>query len=70
MFLVKCKCGCFFTVKKESLSRYNLQCQNCKEKIHLFDSSSVLDSSKDLEASAITVNYIPDDSKITVTFNA
>ena len=70
MLLVKCKCGCFFTVKESSLSAHDLQCQNCKEKIRLWDTSNVLESSKDFAESGITVSAIPDNAKIAVSFDA
>lgn len=70
MLLVKCKCGCLFSIKETSLSPYNLQCQNCKEKIHLWDNSNVLESAKEFLEAGITVSAIPDDAKITVTFDA
>lgn len=70
MFLVKCKCGCLFTIKKEALSRSYLTCQNCRESIRLMDFSNVVESSKILEEDGATVSYIPDNAKIEVRFEA
>ena len=69
MFLIKCDCGCIFTVKKEALSQYKLRCQNCKKEIRFYDISNVLESSKELFDDGLTISAIPDDAKITVTFD-
>ena len=60
MFLIKCKCGCFFTVKKENLATDFYQCQSCKNKIPV--STYTLDTND-------TISHIPDNAKITVTFD-
>lgn len=68
MLLVKCSCGCIFTIMSDNLSRRPLQCQNCRSEIPLLDISNVLESKQELETSGVSVNYIPDNAKITVTF--
>lgn len=38
MLLIKCKCGCCFTLKEESLEeqkRDSLTCQNCRKKVKI-----------------------------------
>lgn len=68
MYLVKCKCGCFFTVKEDALlGNRNLICQNCKAQIPLLSTSELIDK-KEIEKTALSVSYIPDNAKITVTF--
>lgn len=68
MYLVKCKCGCFFTVKEDALlENRNLICQNCKAQIPLLSTSELIDK-KEIEKTALSVSYIPDNAKITVTF--
>lgn len=69
MFLVKCSCGCFFTVKPENLSKNPLQCPNCKKQIHLTDVSNVLESMPVLQGETVSVSYIPDSASFTVAFN-
>lgn len=66
MLLVKCKCGCFFTINTEALDDRPIQCQNCKERIQLTEKSEV---SKFGTKSGITISAIPDNAKITVTFD-
>lgn len=73
MLLVKCKCGCFFTLKEESLIKNNnhaLRCINCKEMIGFTEFSNVYEDFKKLSGSGISVRAIPDDARITVTFDA
>lgn len=70
MYLIKCKCGCSFTVKEDALSENrNLICQNCKAQIPLLSISELMDK-KEIEKAALSVSYIPDNAKITVTFDA
>lgn len=70
MFMVKCKCGCFFTVTKQAVSRNPFRCQNCKEDIFFTDVSNILESSPQFDEAGIAIRSIPDTAKITVTFDA
>ena len=65
MFLIKCKCGCIFTVK--SVERHSLTCQNCKESVPFFKQMPVSDA---FLIDGIEIRAIPDNAKITVTFDA
>lgn len=69
MFLVKCKCGGIFTVMQEKLGHHYPNCPNCGVAIPLTRYTSVArdDGIFDFVQS---VKYIPDDAKITVTFDA
>lgn len=68
MFLIKCKCGCFFTLKKESLTLDFYQCLNCKNNIPV--SAYTLDmNNPDLASKTQSISYIPDNAKITVAFD-
>lgn len=58
MLLVKCKCGCFFTLKDAKKSPL-MKCPNC---------DVVLDIEAGAESNC-SVNHIPDDSKISVRFD-
>lgn len=74
MFLIKCKCGCFFTIKAERLKEARvpdqpiLPCPNCGVDIPLGQHSSIEKFSK-LNDGTQSVSYIPDNAKITVTFD-
>ena len=74
MFLIKCKCGCFFTIKAESLKtlerqsgEHKLCCPNCAAEIPLGAGTEIGDA-KNLAEATQSVSYIPDHAKITVTF--
>ena len=69
MFLVKCKCGCFFTIKAESLSTAWLSCQNCSARIP-FVKGTEIGECRDLLNATESISCIPDNAKITVTFDA
>ncbi len=69
MFLVKCKCGCLFILKENDLKDFLLPCPNCKSKIALNTYTSLAESQQ-LSEQVESVNYIPDNAKITVTFDA
>lgn len=69
MFLVKCKCKCTFTLLSESaLNDLRLYCPNCKRKINLHAYTSVAEH-QDLPEQVESVSFIPDNAKITVTFD-
>lgn len=68
MFLIKCKCGCFFTVKKENLNYSYPSCPNCSARIPL-NKDTELGNSHELCNATESVSYIPDNAKVTVTFD-
>ena len=68
MFLVKCSCGCFFTVKAESLDLDGLDCPNCRKYIELGKRGRVADVFGEQGEPGITIHAIPDNAKLTVTF--
>lgn len=73
MLLIKCKCGCHFTVKDDTIHSQSpyLICQNCRNKVQYapdrFESSLTLSFFKEAE---MTIQKIPDDADITITFKA
>ena len=68
MFLVKCKCGCFFTLKKDDLKNPCPVCPNCRTKIPIDAYVSVAED-QGLSKVTSSISYIPDDAKITITFD-
>lgn len=78
MILVKCKCGCFYTISSDNLQVYPDElhpteriCQSCGQS-HTFDPKEVfllaLPGNTDKE-SPYEIEIIPDNAKITITFN-
>lgn len=69
MFLVKCSCKCFFTIKPESLTKDPIHCPNCKKAIELIDVSNPLETIPIMQQSGISVSVVPDNAKVTVTYD-
>ena len=71
MFLIKCQCGCFFTInQKLPVVRNEFTCQSCKKSISLCNSLSSKEVQCELEKAGMTLQVIPDNAKITVSFEA
>lgn len=69
MFLVKCKYGCVFTLKETRVNDENrIKCPNCNKHFDLNNhrSTNGILSLRDI---GITVDRIPDSSKVNVTFD-
>jgi hypothetical protein len=73
MLLIKCKCGCLFTIKDDtspSPSPY-LKCQNCNTRVQYSPDSYELSLIKnDFAEAGMTVQKIPDNADFTITFKA
>lgn len=69
MLLIKCKCGCFFTMKTDSLTRGACRCQNCGADIPLLSSFTIEELEMELSKVGASVQSFPDNGKITVEFN-
>lgn len=72
MLLVKCKCGCHFTLSNDWVQkiRKNPTCPNCLECIPFDPHAEVCNTQTGLEQAGATVSAVPDDAKFTVTFDA
>ena len=66
MYLVKCKCGCLFTLKEISGSKR--KCPNCNEVFPLLSYFEIDDLQKMPSSAGFTVQLIPDSAKLSVTF--
>ena len=69
MFLIKCKCGCIFTLKETRIDDQEaVKCPDCHREFYLrnFNTTAGILA---LQERGITVNRIPDSSKVSVTFN-
>lgn len=62
MFLVKCKCGCRLTLN-DSHKEDEFRCPNCWERIYMDKVP------RGEEQHAESISHIPDNAKITVTFD-
>lgn len=69
MFLIKCKCSGIFTITDENLGETKKTCPNCRKTIPLDRYISVYEN-QGLSELVEYVRYIPDNAKITVTFDA
>lgn len=67
MFLFKCKCGCFFSVKK--VPERSVFCQNCGQAVPASPYTSLRDLAAVAEKSGYSIQLIPDDANINVSFN-
>ncbi len=66
MLLVKCKCGCLFTLSDSYIDRPLVSCPSCRGPISI-DLS--FDGDADRHEKAASISRIPDNAKITVTFD-
>lgn len=71
MLLFKCKCGCHFTVKDDTIimeTQKKLTCQNCGSNFILECDRDLLINKSRFEASGMKVSVIPDEAEISVGF--
>lgn len=69
MIMVKCSCGCFFTLKEQGLEDTRAKrCPNCGSTFELDKFTSLENISKELSLKKIEVSQIPDDAKISVSY--
>lgn len=70
MVLVKCRCGCFYTLKGESLTHdTNRECPNCGVKHKLGSYSSIRAIETALDPETLAIRIIPDNAKICISFD-
>lgn len=69
MYLVKCDCGCLYTLQEDKLENAllskNRHCPNCGSK-HDFDINM---SVQRLAGSGLEISHVPNNAKIKVTFD-
>ena len=69
MFLVKCKCGCVFTLKETRVNdKTEIECPDCSKKFDL-NNYCAAGGILALQDIGITIDRIPDSSKVNVTFD-
>lgn len=69
MFLVKCKCSSIFTLTEDGIKSSRVKCPNCSKLIPI-DQYTSLSDNQGLTEVVEYVRSIPDNAKITVTFDA
>ena len=71
MVLVKCECGCFFTLKGGNLAHDTLKnCPNCGAGHELGNGTSIRTVETALAPETLAIRIIPDDAKIRISFEA
>lgn len=73
MVVLKCKCGCFFSVRKTVMNRGGdelvFACQNCGNSLKFKKGCELFNLSPDLERAGFTAHVIPDDAQIGIRFS-
>lgn len=72
MLLIKCKCGCLFTIKDDSVPNPSpyLKCQGCGVRVQYTTYRELPEILKDFSDVGMTIQKFPDDADITITFKA
>lgn len=71
MYLLKCKCGSVFTIKCNNTEYPEyIKCPNCGISTSVNASIECRDLKHRLDSIGMTLQVIPDDAKITVSFEA
>lgn len=69
MLLLKCKCGSFFTIKDTTVMQSRIRCPNYSESSDLSFNWELSEFTRELTKSGFSIRVIPDNAKITVTFD-
>ena len=70
MVLVKCKCGCFYTLKEAGLRDLDKKCPNCGVEHLLSQYQSISGVNVRLPNDELEIRIVPDDVKIQISFEA
>ncbi len=71
MYLIKCKCGSIFTIKKMApIHQDYISCPNCDTAVCVRGMDRLEIIKDQLNQAQMEVRIIPDDAKITVSFDA
>lgn len=66
MLLIKCDCGCHFTVKNDFFnSSHRLGCQNCRKTFYITSNSEICEIISELHKNGFELYNLPDDSEFT-----
>ena len=67
MYLFRCECGCFFTVKTLFAKEWR-SCPNCGKKIVLHEAQDAQEIRTVLEKAGVRMSLIPDAADVEVRF--
>ena len=71
MYLFKCKCGCLFTIKGfPQTGTKHAKCNECGNSVSIYRELDQAELADALAKSGMTMQIIPENAKITVTFDA
>lgn len=72
MILVNCDCGCFFTLRDTIFDTgVKFSCANCKKEFLSGPETPDIPALKQVSKKVgMTIRYIPDNAKITISFDA
>lgn len=71
MLLIKCKCGCYMTLKDDIFSKKQhrtITCQNCLKQTSLLDETNPFELKVNLSNSDFEVYCVPDNSTLKTSF--
>lgn len=68
MLLVKCKCGCRFTLSENVERKHFVVCPDCEKQFPVGE-GTLLENLMELSNSVESVNMIPDGVKLEVSFS-
>jgi len=68
MLLIKCECGSLFALKGDK-QNFRLKCPSCERFIQIYEEMELRELKDVAAQKGFTVQSIPDDAKITVTFD-
>lgn len=70
MMIVKCSCGCLFTLKETSInSKRWISCPECGNKFYFDPERCISDTISECSKNFDSVQKVPDNAKLTVTFD-
>jgi len=67
MCLFRCKCGCFFSVKE--ITHSYPRCPNCDNHVSISYYSDIREINNALKGSGMTMQMIPDDATVKISFD-
>lgn len=68
MFLIKCGCGCHFTILKRSENVRSIRCQSCGKGISVDVDSDFLTVEAALAEKGLTIHLLPGNATFEVKF--
>ncbi len=71
MLLVKCACGCTYTIFEEKVKTAQwIHCPQCDERTYVGNNCTPADLIHQLSKNSSAIQKVPDSAKITISFDA